>query len=98
MSPPRYAARRDANDAEIVAALEGVGCLVQSISAEGVPDLLVFSPHTGKVHLIEVKDGTQPASKRKLKPAQVVFHEKWKDTGCVHVVLNVFDALKIVKG
>lgn len=46
--------RRDANEADIVAALRKLGVIVKRISAEGVPDLLCYHPFTG-LFLLEVK-------------------------------------------
>lgn len=49
----RRAAKRDANESAIVAALEAVGATVTRINAGGVPDLLVG--HRGRTYLLEVK-------------------------------------------
>lgn len=53
MTLHRYAARRDDNEAEIVAALESCGFHVERISEPGVPDLLLS--RAGRWHLAEVK-------------------------------------------
>ena len=37
----RRAAKRDANEAAIVAALERIGCVVRRLNQDGLPDLLV---------------------------------------------------------
>lgn len=49
----RRAAKRDANEASIVTALEQVGAAVQRLSEPGCPDLLVS--FRGVLHLLEVK-------------------------------------------
>lgn len=51
------AARTDGNQASIVAHLRGVCCLVLSLHrvGEGCADLLVWSPYTRALHLLEVK-------------------------------------------
>lgn len=54
---PRYAKKRDANEGEIVEALEAVGATVTKLGDAGVPDLLVG--YRGESTLIEVKDPAQ---------------------------------------
>lgn len=85
----RIAARRDANEKEIIDALEREGCLVHRVNdANGFPDLVVKSPFG--FYALEVK-----APKGKLKPSQERFMAKWH--GCVgidvFVVRNVNEAL-----
>jgi hypothetical protein len=65
----RYAARVDANQAQIVSALRAAGAYVWII---GLPvDLLVgFKNHT---FLVEIKDG----SKKRLTPLQEDFFKFW---------------------
>lgn len=43
MTLKRWAARRDWNEAEIVAALRSIGVEVFHVSGDGVPDLLTFA-------------------------------------------------------
>ncbi len=73
----RRAARTDRNQSEIVEALRKLGASVQPLHSvhDGVPDLLVG--YQGRNFLIEVKDGTKPASARKLTPCQIQWHEGW---------------------
>jgi hypothetical protein len=56
---PRRAARTDNNHAAVCAALRKCGLKVQDTHAlgAGFPDLVAVDPQTGKVALIEVKDG-----------------------------------------
>ena len=51
----RRAAKRDANEPEIIKALEAAGCRVWQLNQEGVPDLLVV--RHGQITLLEVKNG-----------------------------------------
>ena len=87
----RRAARVDANQAELVAALRKLGCSVEPLHAvgKGVPDLLVG--YRGDKYLIEVKDGEKPPSKRKLRPTQEDWHANWR--GSVHVFKSIDDVL-----
>lgn len=90
----RRAAKVDANQAEIVAALRAVFAMVQPLHAvgQGCPDLLVS--YNGVNYLIEVKDGRRPPSDRRLTPDQVEWHASWR--GPVAVAETVNDALTII--
>lgn len=69
----RYALRVDANQTEIISALQSAGAQVEVI---GKPvDLLVGI--NGKFAFFEVKDGNKPKSAQKRTPAQIKFFEKW---------------------
>lgn len=70
----RRAARTDRNHTEVMAALRKVGAQVTDTSAvgHGFPDLV--ASFRGKWHLIEVKDGNKPPSRRKLTTDQVTWH------------------------
>ena len=90
----RRAARIDANQPEIVAALRGVGAAVQPLHAvgKGCPDLLVS--HRMVNYLIEIKDGAKPPSARRLTEDQITWHDAWRAP--VHVVTTVEDALDVI--
>lgn len=90
----RRAAKIDENQAQIVSALRRMGATVASLASvgNGVPDLLVG--YRGVNHLMEVKDGAKVPSARKLTPAELEFHAKWR--GTVHVVESLGDAMKII--
>lgn len=90
----RRAARIDANQPEIVAALRGVGAAVQPLHAvgKGCPDLLVS--HRMVNYLIEIKDGAKPPSARRLTPDQLEWHDAWRAP--VHIVTTVEDALDVI--
>ena len=86
MSLPRYAARTDANQQEIVDALKKIGCSVEII---GLPvDLLVG--YRAKTYLIEVKrPGHKPRTKK-----QKDFLKNWR--GQVRVCETAEEAIKLV--
>lgn len=86
----RRAAKIDANQPDIVAALRAIGASVQSLAAtgKGVPDLLVG--WRGQTYLIEVKDGALPPSARKLTPDQEAWHAAW--TGKPVTVITCVDS------
>ena len=70
---PKYAAKIDLNQAEIVFALRKIGCTVEPLHSvgRGVPDLLVG--RSLKNYLFEVK-----GPKGKLTPPQVEWHGDWR--------------------
>jgi hypothetical protein len=92
----RRAAKVDANQTEIVAALRSLGATVQSLATvgHGCPDLLVG--FRGQTLLMEVKDGKKPPSERKLNDDQLRWHGAWNG-GSLAVVDNVEAALKLLK-
>lgn len=84
----RRAARIDATQPAIVAALEAIGCSVWII---GLPlDLLVG--FRGQTYLIECKDGSQPASRRQHTDLQLEFIRTWRG-GPIATVGDVESAL-----
>lgn len=85
----RYAAKVDANQPEIVAALRAVGASVRPIHTlgAGVPDLLVG--WRGGNYLLEVKTPTG-----ELTPAERKFAECWR--GQAATVRSVDDALQAI--
>ena len=93
--PMRRAARVDANQGAVMAALRAIGCSVTDLSGvgAGVPDLLVgFRGISG---LIEVKDGSKPPSERKLTRQQEEFHRLWRGRPPV-VVTSIDEAIREV--
>ena len=91
----RRAAKVDANQAEIVAALRAVGATVQPLHSvgKGCPDLLVG--YRGRNLLIEVKDGAKPPSARKLTPDQIEWHATWR--GSVAQAKSIEEALALIQ-
>ena len=90
----RRAARRDANEGKIVAALQACGAYVKKINDEGAFDLLVF--YRGWTLLLEVKDGAKPPSARALTPAEAKFHNEWPGQN-LFIVTSEHEALDILK-
>ncbi len=86
MTLNRYAKRRDANEPEIVEALEKAGCHVQRLDTPF--DLLASK--RGKDHKIEVK-----MPRGKLTPTQVDYIADQKGAP-VHVVTTAEEALEVV--
>ncbi len=89
---PRYGKHVDANQLEIVKALEAIGCTVCEI---GWPvDLLVG--YRRRNLLLEIKDPEQEPARRALTPDQVDFFYEWH--GQVLKVETVDEAIKLVTG
>lgn len=88
------AAKVDANQPAIVAALRKVGATVEPLHrvGQGCPDLAVG--FRGVNYLIEVKDGSKPPSARKLNAVQVEWHQSW--AGAVAVASNIDEALAVI--
>jgi len=86
----RRAAKIDANQRQIVAALRAVGASVRSLAAigEGCPDLLVG--YRSRNYLLEVKRD----AKAKLTPEQELFFQSWR--GPVYRVNSVDEALAVI--
>ena len=89
---PAYSKRVDANQLEIVKALERIGCIVCEI---GWPlDLLVG--YRQRNWLLEVKDPAKPPSQRKLTKDEQDFWDNWR--GQKAKVETVDEALEVVTG
>jgi len=91
----RRAARKDENQKSIVDALRKVGVKVEILNQEDIPDLLVG--YRFNFWLFEVKDGDKPPSRRKLRPGQQKFAERWAGYPIVKVecLADAFRALGI---
>ena len=90
----RKKGRIDANHSQIVRELRQMGATVLSLAniGSGCPDLLVG--WRGKNVALEIKDPTQPPSKRRLTDDEKAFHLAWQ--GQVAVVETTEEALKIL--
>lgn len=90
----RRAAKIDANQPDVVAALRKAGAKVQSLAAigAGVPDLLVSFRQ--ELFLLEVKDGAKAPSAQALTDDQVRWHTAWGAP--VHVVNSPEAALRAI--
>jgi hypothetical protein len=85
LSIRRYNAKRDANEGQIIAALEAMGCQVHRMDTP--VDLLIL--HRGTLHLAEVK-----AKRGTLTKDQRLFVEGWPVT----VLRSVEDAISFARG
>lgn len=97
----RRAAKIDANQPAIVAALRALGAFVQPLHTvgQGCPDLLVA--FRGQTLLVEVKDGSKPPSARALTPDQKMWHANWQggplavvtdEEGAIRQLLQLWEA------
>lgn len=89
------AAKVDRNQPEIVVALRKAGATVQPLHTvgNGCPDLLVG--YCQRTALVEVKDGRQKPSDRRLTPDQESWHRDWNG-GTLAVVTDVEGALRVL--
>lgn len=89
------AAKVDANQPEIVAALRKAGAFVQPLHTvgNGCPDLLVG--YAQQTAVVECKDGSKPPSARLLTPDQERWHRDWRG-GLLAVVTDVEGALRVL--
>jgi len=71
MSIARYAAKRDANEAQLVDALQRLGWSVLKVSEPGAPDLVCG--RGAALVLVEVK-----GDKGQLRASQRRFRERWR--------------------
>lgn len=85
MAIRRHNARRDANEGQIIAALEACGCQVHRMDTP--VDLLIY--HRGALHLAEVK-----TKRGRLNPKQLAFLASWPVT----VLRSVEDAVEFALG
>lgn len=92
---PKYAARRDANHSEIIAAFKKLGCAVMDTSSagRGFPDLLVS--YRSVVRLVEIKNPKSKYGKAGLSKTQVRFAEEWSGV-TVHIVRTLDDVCALV--
>lgn len=82
--------RRDANEADIKAALEAQGFVVMRHSGTGEPDLIVFQRKTRRAWLVEFKGPGKPFT-----PAQNTWRAKWQGPAPI-TLRTVDDALRFM--
>lgn len=84
----RRAAKRDDNEAAIIAALMAVGCSVTQLSGTDIPDLLVG--YKGNTYLLEAKQRLG-----KLTSGQETWHRSWRGgpLGIVRTPQAALDAI-----
>jgi Holliday junction resolvase len=75
---PKYNAKVDSNQPEIVKAFRNLGFSVflTHTLGRGFPDIVVGKQ--GRTFIIEIKDGAKSESKRKLTPAEQEFKDNWR--------------------
>ena len=90
----RLRGRTDANQTLLVRALRkmGVSVLILSGMGEGCPDLCCG--FRGRTYIFEVKDPSQPPSKRKLTEDEKAFHLAWN--GQVDVIETAEQAMEVM--
>lgn len=88
---PKYAARSDSNQQDIMDALRAAGCSVRSIHrlGDGLPDILVGDPLTLRNYLFEAK---MPGGR--LTRLEQKFFDEW--LGQKDIAYSAEDALKII--
>jgi hypothetical protein len=89
MSLHRRAAKRDANEYDIVDAFRAAGCSVEFLSRRGCPDLLIGC--CGRDMLVEVKGYAG-----QLTDEQIEWHRAWRGSVPV-IVRSVDDVLALVQ-
>ena len=89
-------AKVDANQAEIVADLRKLGASVQSLTTvgKGCPDIVVG--YMGVNLMVEIKDGSNPPSRRRLTLDELEWHAEWR--GQVAVVKSIEQARALLNG
>ena len=90
----RRAARRDANEGDIIKAMRAEGAYVKQINDEGLFDLLVS--YRGETLMVEVKDGAKPPSARRLTDAEQKFHDEWPGSD-LYIVNSVEEAIALLR-
>ncbi|GAB2866134.1 hypothetical protein [Hymenobacter ruber] len=90
----RTVARVDSNQPEIVNAVRRIGASVLHLhQLKNCFDLLVG--YRGKTFLMEVKDPSQPPSKRQLTEGEAAFRDSWRGSA-YHIVHTADEAIKIL--
>ena len=97
----RRAARRDANEPEIIAALTALGAHVEQLSQDGVPDLLIS--YRRRLYLMEVIGPAKAKRYRAtggLTPAQVKWHRRFVSnplaSPLIFIAYNVQEAAQMI--
>jgi hypothetical protein len=90
----KYARRVDENQAQIVAALESVGCSVCDLSRVGGECLDLLVGRQGRNYFIEVKNPAKPKADQDLTAAQKRLVARWN--GQHAIVRTVQEAWAVV--
>jgi len=92
----RTIARVDRNHAEIVAAMRKIGAhVVNTSQLKNAFDCIAF--YAGKTFIIEIKDGTKTASKKKLTEGELKTKEAIENRGVkYHVIESINEAIDLL--
>lgn len=88
-------AKIDSNQPEIVAAFRKCGFTVRHTHMVGKGFVDIVVGRSGSNTLVEIKDGSLPASKQKLTPMEQEFFDHWRGTAVI--VSSVADVLALSK-
>ena len=90
------AAKVDANQSEIIAALRKAGAVVVITSQlKNAFDCLVC--FRGQINIVEIKDGNKPPSARKLSEGETKCKELLESVGVAYnVIISVDEALQLI--
>lgn len=86
----------DSNQAELVKQIRkipGVSVALTHIVGNGFVDGIIG--YQKRNYLCEIKDPSQPPSKRKLTPDEEEFHRNW--TGQIAVIMTLDDVIEMIK-
>jgi hypothetical protein len=86
----RLANRKDNNHSRVVQALRAAGVLVCDLTQP----VDILTGYRGILRLIEIKDGEKSKSRRKLRPKQKEFFDRWAADYPVYKVETVEQALE----
>lgn len=87
MGMPKYSAKRDENEAELIQVYKQMGCSVHQLNEKGIPDLLIGYRGLTDLAEVKIKSGV-------LTPEQQVF--KTEFNGTYRIVRTVQDVIKHV--
>jgi hypothetical protein len=87
MSLPKYNARRDENEPDIIRDLNAIGWECKPLSSGDLPDLLCRHRGSGRYELLEVETGTY---KRRRKKEQLEMLKAWQ----IPIVKNFDEAAR----
>ena len=93
---PRYAAKRDSVEKQIIEGLRAAGYSVAQIDGTGTPDLLVGSNKSGiRLNILFEVKGPGGKREKKLTPAQKDFLVDWH--GQATVITSLDEALEDIE-
>lgn len=87
--------KADKNQPDLVKQIRKLGISVAHTHTVGDGFVDAVLGYKGVNYLVEIKDPSQPPSKRKLTPDEIKFHESWR--GQVAIIETIDDVLKLIK-